>query len=95
MVALPVRMPIIQSAKKALRSSKRKHVFNLRRKAEIDRRLKAFRKLVAANDAAGAALAVPILYKALDKAAKTGYIKKNAAARLKSRAMKALKSVKS
>ncbi|MDE2038353.1 MAG: 30S ribosomal protein S20 [Patescibacteria group bacterium] len=86
-------MPILSSAKKALRAGKKKRVYNLRRKSEIDSRSKAFRKLVAAKDKAGAEKALPSFYKALDKAAKTGFIKKNAAARLKSRAMAALKKL--
>ena len=86
-------MPILSSAKKALRAGERKRVFNSRRKTDIDRKLKAFRKLVAAKDKAGAEKSVPALYKSLDKAAKTGFIKKNAASRLKSRAMAALKKI--
>ncbi len=83
-------MAITSSAKKALRASKRKRVFNLRRKSAVNKTLKDFRKLVVAKDKAGALKFVPTLYKALDKAAKTGYIKANASARLKSRAMVSL-----
>lgn len=83
-------MPITSSAKKALRASQRKRVFNVRRKKDVDASLHDFRKLVAAKDKAGAAKLMPELSQALDKAAKTGYIKANAAARLKSRAAAAL-----
>jgi ribosomal protein S20 len=62
----------------------------LRRKSEIEKQLKAFRKFVSAKNKVEAEKIVPSLYKALDKAAKTNYIKENTAARLKSRAMKAL-----
>lgn len=86
-------MAITSSAKKALRASKTKRIFNLRRKNAIDRDLKAFRKLVAAKDKAGAQKLISTVYKALDKAAKTGYIKANTASRLKSRAMAALKKL--
>ena len=86
-------MPITSSATKALRASKHKRVFNLRRKATMDDTLKSFRKLVAAKKQAEATKALPALFKALDKAAKTGYIKANAAARLKSRAAAALKKL--
>ena len=86
-------MAITSSAKKALRASKAKRVFNLRRKNAIDRDLKAFRKLVSAKNKAGAEKLLPTVYKALDKAAKTGYIKANTASRLKSRAMAALKKI--
>lgn len=83
-------MSITSSATKAIRVSKRKRVFNLRRKNEIEKQLKAFRKAVIAKDNAVAQKLVPQVYKALDKAAKTGFIKANAASRIKSRTMKAL-----
>lgn len=83
-------MAITSSAKKAIRVAKKKRVYNLRRKATIDRELKEFRKLVVAKDKKGAEKAIPTLYKALDKAAKTGYIKYNTASRMKSRAMASL-----
>ena len=83
-------MPITSSAKKALRASKRKRVFNVRQKRAVDAALAAFRKSVAAQDKAAAAKLLPALHQALDKAAKTGYVKANAAARLKSRAAASL-----
>ena len=86
-------MPITSSAKKALRASKKKRVFNLRRKNAVDSELKSFRKLVAAKDKSGAEKAMPGLYQALDKAVKTGFIKPNASSRLKSRAAAALKKI--
>ena len=87
-------MPITSSAKKALRASKRKHVFNLRRKSAIDDTVKKFKKLVSANKMDEASKALSQVYKSLDKAAKTGYIKKNTAARKKSRLSVMLKSTK-
>ncbi len=86
-------MPITSSAKKALRSSKKKRVFNLRRKNAVEKELKGFRKLVAAKDKSGAAKLLPGLYQALDKAVKTDFIKPNAASRLKSRAAAALAKI--
>jgi small subunit ribosomal protein S20 len=86
-------MAITSSAKKALRSAKKKRVFNLRRKADIEKNIKAFRKLVLAKDKAAATKMIPIVYQVLDKAVKTGYIKPNAASRSKSRAMAALKKL--
>jgi ribosomal protein S20 len=87
-------MAITSSAKKALRAAKKKRVFNLRRKADIERSLKAFRKAVAAQKKAEAEKLIPTLYQSLDKAVKTGYIKPNAASRNKSRAMAALRNIK-
>jgi len=86
-------MAITSSAKKALRASKKKRIFNLRRKSDIDKDLKSFRKLIAAKDKAGAEKLVASVYQSLDKAVKTGFIKANTASRLKSRAMAALKKL--
>lgn len=86
-------MAITSSAKKALRVSKKKRVFNLRRKNEIEKQLKAFRKLVQAKSKVEAEKLIPVLYKALDKAVKTDFIKANTSSRLKSRAMAALKKL--
>ena len=86
-------MAITSSAKKALRASKKKRVFNLRRKGAIEQELKNFRKLVVAKKKVEAEKMIPALYQALDKAVKTDYFKANTAARLKSRAMAALKKL--
>lgn len=86
-------MAITSSAKKAIRVAKRKRIFNLRRKSEIERQTKELRRLIAAKDKTGAEKMMPSLYKALDKAAKTGFIKANAAGRLKSRAMAAVRKI--
>ena len=84
-------MPITSSAKKALRASKKKRVFNLRRKNTIEKGMKEFRRLVTAKNVAEATKLVPAIYQALDKAVKTGLIKANNASRTKSRVMAALK----
>lgn len=86
-------MPITSSAKKALRASMRKRVFNVRRKSVAEKELKAFRKLVLAKNKSGAEKSLPTLFQALDKAVKTDYIKANTASRLKSRAAAALKKL--
>lgn len=80
-------MPITKSAKKALRQSSRRAKKNLKRKEAYKNTLKQIKKLVAANKIGEAEKLVPEAYKALDKAAKTGVIKPNAAARRKSRLM--------
>jgi small subunit ribosomal protein S20 len=78
-------MPIIASAKKALRVSKKKAVFNARRNNAMERAVKGIKKLITANKIKEAEKMLPEVYKAIDKAAKTKFIKKNAAARYKSR----------
>ncbi len=83
-------MPITTSAKKAIRSSTKKKIFNLRKKNQMTSVVKQYKKLVDTKDSKGAEKLLPTLQKAIDKAAKTGLIKKNTAARKKSRLMKKL-----
>lgn len=87
-------MAITSSAKKAARSSARKHVFNARRKNALTDTTKAFMKAVAAKDISGAEKLVPAAYAAIDKAAKRGVIKSNTANRKKARIAAAIKTVK-
>ena len=86
-------MPIIESAKKALRGSLRKQEFNLARKTAIKNGLKKFAKLIAEKKADEARKLLPEIQKALDKAVKTRLIKKNNASRKKSRLSAALKKI--
>ena len=86
-------MPITSSAHKALRASKKKRVYNIRRKADIEKNLKEFRKLVTAKDKSGAEKLIPAIYQSLDKAVKTDYLKANTASRTKSRVMAVLKKI--
>lgn len=81
-------MPITSSAKKALRASKRKHVYNLRRKDTMTSVVKKVRKFVSDKNTQEAAKLLAQAYQAIDKAAKTNLIKKNAASRKKSRLAK-------
>jgi small subunit ribosomal protein S20 len=81
-------MPITSSAKKALRSSKRKRVFNLRRKNDMQSVIKEYKKLISNKKTNEAQKLIPKLQKAIDKAEKRGLIKKNTASRKKSRLVK-------
>jgi len=83
-------MPIKQSAKKALRQSIKHKALNLKYKNKIKDLIKEVRSLVAKNKIKEAKNLMPAIQKALDKAAKTGVIKKNTASRLKSRLTKLL-----
>lgn len=78
-------MPIIKSAKKALRSSEKKRVFNLRRQKKVDVAVREVKKLVLEKKVKEIPKAISNAYKVLDKAAKQGTIKKGAADRKKSR----------
>lgn len=69
------------SAKKAYRVEKRRRVFNLRRAKTMRDAVKDLQK---SADAAK----LPVAYQAIDKALKRGVIKKNTAARMKSRLAK-------
>lgn len=86
-------MPITSSAKKALRNSAKKRVFNLKRKKEMNDILKKFRKLTFDKKIEEAKSLVPQVYKAIDKAAKNGIIKSNTASRKKSRLVRLLKNI--
>lgn len=88
-------MAITSSAKKAIRSSARKRVFNIRRKEALHDASKSLLSALAKKDVAGAEKLLPLAYKAIDKAMKRGVIKKNTAARKKSRLALALKRAKS
>ncbi len=77
-------MAITTSAKKALRQSKRKKVFNDRRRRAVRAAAKGMKQSPAAPSLAAA-------YKAIDKAMKRGVLKKNTAARKKASMAKLLK----
>jgi small subunit ribosomal protein S20 len=78
-------MPITSSAKKALRASKHKAVYNLKRKDTISDTVKKIKKLVLAKNIKEAEALMPVAFKAIDKACKTKLIHKNTASRKKSR----------
>lgn len=83
-------MAITKSAKKAHRASLKKRVFNVRRKRALTNTTKATVKL-AGTSVEDARKSLSSAYQAIDKAAKRGIIKKNTAARKKSRLSAAVK----
>ncbi len=93
-VNLVEHMPITKSAKKALRGSDKKRVFNLRRKEVMKDASKDIRKMATSGDAKKAAAELSKAFQAIDKAAKTGLIKKGAADRKKSRLAKLVAKAK-
>lgn len=84
-------MPITTSAKKALRNSRRKRVFNMARKETLTAAIKKFRKLVTTGKIDEAKKMMSEVDQAIDKAAKTNLIKGNNADRKKSRLAALLK----
>lgn len=78
-------MPITTSAKKALRGSKTKKARNDRNKKNIKESVKKIEKLLKDKNKDEAKKTLTQAYSAIDKAAKKGIIKKNTAARRKSK----------
>jgi len=86
-------MPIIKSAKKALRQNIKHRAENKIYKQKFRSIIKETRSLAKAKKIDEAKKNLPAIFKALDKAAKTGAIKPNTAARNKSRISKFLSKV--
>ena len=82
-------MPITRSAKKAVKVSATKKTFNDRRRRTMREAVKSVRGAMKDNSTEAHAK-LSDAYKAIDKAAKRGVIKKNTAARKKSRLAAAL-----
>lgn len=76
-------MPITTSAKKALRQSEKRRIENLFTSKALKAAIKDYKKSPSAES-------LSLVYKKLDKTAKTGIIKPNKASRLKSRFSKIL-----
>jgi len=87
-------MPITSSAKKALRVAGKKKIFNARRSNTMEAAIKSIKKLVAGGKIKEAEKKMPEVYKAIDKAVKIKFLKKNAGARYKSRITLFLNKVK-
>ena len=87
-------MPITKSAKKALRQSRRRRLFNLRRSNKMKSLVKKLKELIRDKKKEEALKILTKVYQAIDKAAKRGVIKKNTASRKKSRLTKAIQKIK-
>jgi len=83
-------MPITKSAKKAIRGSLRKKAINDRKKHTMKDIIKKLEK-TAKTDKIAAGKMLSTAYAVIDKGAKSGVIKKNNAARKKSRLSKLVK----
>lgn len=88
-------MAITKSAKKEIRASEKKAVFNLRRKRAMKTVIKEIEALLKDNKVDEAQKKLSEAYKAIDKAAKMNTIKKNNASRTKSRLSAKIKKAKS
>ncbi len=83
-------MPIIKAAKKALRQNRKRRIKNAKKIKHLRILLKESRNLISQKKTDEAKSLLPKVYKALDKAAKKGLIKKNQASRKKSRITRAI-----
>lgn len=87
-------MPIIRSAKKALRVSKKKKLINEKREKKMKESIKNLTRVPKDAKRTDAEKALALAYSAIDKAAKRGIIKKNTASRKKARLSRLIKSNK-
>lgn len=86
-------MPITKSAKKELKKNLKKRLRNLRYKERIKKLRKEFKILISQKKTEEAKKLLQQLYKAIDKAAKVGVLKKNKAGRQKSKFAKMLNEI--
>ncbi len=73
------------SSLKRVRITERRTAINRMRKSRLRHQIRAMRRLLDQRDASGATKQLPITFSLVDRAAKWGIIKKNTAARYKSR----------
>jgi len=73
------------SALKRVRQAERRTEFNRQNKSRLRHQIRAMRRAITAKDAKAAAELLPKTFSIIDRSAKTGVIKKNTAARYKSK----------
>jgi len=76
-------MAITQNAKKAIRNSEKKRVFNIRRVRRVKTAIRDIEKALEGGDVTAAEAKLPEAYKSIDKALKMGTLKSNTASRRK------------
>ncbi len=81
------------SALKRVRQTKRKAHVNRLRKSRLRHQIRTVRRLIEQKDSGGAQAALPATFSLIDRSAKWGIIKKNTAARYKSRITARLKAL--
>jgi len=87
-------MPITKTTKRRPKQSERKKIINKKRVLEMKKLMKEANSLIVSKNTEAVEKMMPQIYKAIDKAAKRGIIKKNTAARKKSRITKKIKATK-
>jgi small subunit ribosomal protein S20 len=83
------------SSLKRVRMAERRTAINRMRKTRLRHQIRAMRRMLDSKDAQGAAKLIPTTFSLVDRAAKWGIIKRNTAARYKSRLTLRLRSLTS
>ena len=83
------------SALERVRQTQRRTEFNQRNKTRLRHQIRAMRKLLSEKNASGALALLPETFSVIDRSAKLGVIKKNTAARYKSKLHLRVKSLAS
>ncbi|MFC1658792.1 30S ribosomal protein S20 [Candidatus Omnitrophota bacterium] len=86
-------MPRRKTSLKAQRKDKKRRLHNLRIKREIKKAIKKFSAYIQTKNSAEARTLLPSVFSKLDKATKKNVIKKNNAARKKSRLSRMLSKI--
>jgi small subunit ribosomal protein S20 len=81
------------SSVKRTRQTKRKTIVNRLRKSRLRHQIRSMRRLIEDKNAKGAQAAIPATFSLIDRSAKWGIIKKNTAARYKSRLTARLQAI--
>jgi len=81
------------SAIKRGRQTERRTEFNRKSKTRLRHQIRAIRRAITSKDASAAAALLPQTFSLIDRSAKTGIIKKNTAARYKSRLHERVKAL--
>ena len=81
------------SSLKRVRSTERRTAVNRMRKSRLRHQIRAMRRVLDQKDAVAAVKLVPETFSVVDRAAKWGIIKKNTAARYKSRLSLRLRNI--
>ena len=81
------------SSLKRVRQTKRKTSVNRLRKSRLRHQIRSLRRLIETKDGKGAQAALPATFSLIDRSAKWGVIKKNTAARYKSRLQARLQAI--
>jgi small subunit ribosomal protein S20 len=81
------------SALKRVRQEERRTVINRARKSRLRHQIRAMRRLLEQKDAGAAQAQLPQTFSIIDRAARWGIVKKNTAARYKSRLSARLKTL--